>query len=387
MTYQHALQYLAARESASAAHLPTEPLLRLIGNGASTPLIVCTSHDKQGSATALLLRSVLVRADIPTLHLIDATDCDAKERYVLDGKPIPPALLCARAQDVRAQEIKLRRTLAAQQASDAELTFSLPHRALTVLLRCLDTARPHVILLEGGSQSPYLRALCELLARPALITLVSATDEQAKAALDSILPVTREVICHPLGPALFRACSDACVRTASRLCVIAKTAHRRHSVTLFGQTLDYNTVKDCRLCSGSALSADAAVLAAEGAYALRRAGLTISDAAIKAGLSQAALPTCTSPVSIHPLTVTELADTPTELALAMRDLNALSDMLPRPRHVLLDAHLAAAFEPYAPFADTLTYDAIPDGTPSDGCTVVIGRADLIRRAAKIGAKK
>lgn len=387
MTYQHALQYLAAHEDSSTPHLPLEALLRLIGKSTVAPLVVCTSHDKQGSATAHLLRSVLVRADVATLHLIDAPEYDARERYIIDGKPIAPTLLCAHAQDVRMQEIKLRRAVALQQPTDTEPTFPLPHRALAVLLRCLDTAHPHVILLEGGSETPYLRALCEMIARPTVITLVSATDERAVGALACILDVTREVISHPLGPALFRACSDACVRTASRLSIIAKTAHQRHSVTLGGQTLDYNAIKDCRLCSGSALSADAAVLAAEAAYALRRAGLAISNEAIKAGLSQAVLPTCTLPVSIHPLTVTEYANTPTELAYAMRDLNALSDMLPHPRRVLLDAHLASAFEPYAPFADTITYDAISDNEPDKGCAVVIGSADFIRQAAKIGAKK
>lgn len=385
MTYQHALQYLAERESSGAPLLPLEALDQWIEKGAATPMIVCTSHDKQGSATALLLRSILSHAGISTLHLIDAPEYELRDRYVLDGKPLSPTALCAHAQDVRTQEIKLRRALSAQGQANAASTFSLPHRALAVLLRC--AASPiRVILLEGTSTTPYLHALCDLFARLDAITLVSATDEGGKSALSCILPVTREVIAHPSGPALFRSYSDACVRTGSRLAIIAKTSHRRHSATLGGQMLDYTTLNNCRIRSGSALAADAAVLAIEAAFALRRAGFIISNEVIQTGLSQAALPMCASPISIQPLVITERADTPTELALVMRDLTALADVLPAPRHVIVDPHLASAFETYALFADTLSYGEMPPDQENTGCTLIIGSGEFVRKIYSVGVK-
>lgn len=385
MTYQHALQYLAEREPSGAPQLPSDALYRRIEKGTQAPLIVCTSHDKQGSATALVLRSILLHAGIRTLHLIDAPEYEMRDRYIFDGKPLSPTTLCAHAQDVRAQEIKLRRALSAQGQATAKSTFSLPHRALTVLLRCIDTPA-RVILLEGNPTTPYFHALRDLFAQLSAITLVSATDEDGKSALSCIQSVTREVIAHPSGPALFRAYSDACVRTASRLATIAKTSHRRHSVTLGGQMLDYTTLKNCRIRSGSALAADAAVLAIEAAFALRRAGLSLSDEAIQTGLSQAALPMCATPISIRPLIVTERADTPTELALVMRDLTALSDALPAPRHVVVDPHLASAFEAYAFFADTLSYGEMPFEQGDGGCTLIIGSDEFVRKVYTVGAK-
>ncbi len=387
MTYQHALRYLAASEPADAPFLPLEELRHAPGKGISPLLVVCCSHDTQGSASSLMLRSILRRAGIGTLHLIDAPEYDLRDRYVLNGKPITPVALCPHAQGVRTMETALRRALVSQGRALAESTFSPPHRTLAVLLRCMAEENVRVLLIEGNEGTPYLRALCDMISGLAAITLISSTDEGGRSALACIHSVTREVISHPCGPALFRACSDACVRTGSRLGTIAKTNHRRRAITLGSQALDYLDIKDCRIGSGSALAADAAVLAAEGALALRRAGLIVSNDAIRAGLSEAVLPTCIRPVSIQPLTVTACADNALELSLIMRDLDALSDMLPRPRQVVLDARLASAFEAHASFADALTHDGIAAGEQGASCTVVIGSADFVQKAAQIRPKR
>lgn len=386
MTYQHALQYLAATEATNAPSLPLDALYQAPTKSTS-PLIVCLSHDTQGSAAAHFMRSILLHAGIGTLHLTDAPEYDLRDRYILDGKPLSPALLCPCAHDARALEIHWRRTLTAQGQATPESTFSLPHRALAVLLRCMATENVRVILIEGNESTPYLGALCDLLDRPVAITLVSSTDERGSDALACIRTVTREVISHPCGPALFRACSDACVRTGSRLGIIAKANCHRHAITIGGQTLDYGDIKDCRICSGSALAADAAILATEGVLALRRAGLVISNDAIKQGLCDTALPMCIAPVSILPLTVTAYANNALELSFVMRDLTALSDMLPRPRNVVLDTHLASAFETHASFSDAVIYDPLSFGGQAAGCTVIIGSADFVQRTLKNRPKR
>lgn len=381
MTYQHALRYLAAHDPSDVPPLPLDELYHSLSKGMATPFVVCLSHDVQGSATARLLRSVLLQAGIHTLHLIDAPEYELRNRYLLDGAPLSPTRICPHAQEVRSAEIKLCRYLTSQGKATAGSVFPSAHRALAVLMRCLDDAPTRAVLIEGNSHTPYFRALCDMMPHLRAITLLSATDQGGEGALSCIHTATREVISHPCGPALFRACSDACVRTGSRLSIIAKKNHRCRSLTLGGQILDHADIRDCRIGSGSTLAADAAVLAAEGAFALRRAGLVISNEHIKVGLSQAALPMCLTPISIDPLTVSACADNDFELSLVMRDLAALSDLFPRPRQIVLDPTLEQAFEKHASFADALFYGKAPVDSEPSGCSIIIGSPSFIKQTA------
>ena len=383
MTYQHALAYLAEHDAPTSL-LPTDRLP--FDAHAPAPLVVCFSHDKQGSTAACLLRSALLEEGIGTLHVIDANDLELRERYVLDGKPILPTVLCPVAQEIRDAEIKTRRTLSAEGRSDASSVFSLPHRTLAVLLRCMRTEGARVLLLEGERAATYLHTLCELTRTVTSVTVVSATDGGGQAALECIQPVTREVISHPAGAALFRTLSDACVKTGSRLGIIARSAHSRSNITLGAQSVSYATLTDCRLRSGSTLAAEAAVLAAEAAFALRRTGLAISNDALRQGFSKAPLPACTAPVAIHPPVVTEQAASEVELAAAMRDLELFSAALPRPRRIVLDPELQPLFAPYADFADAVC-ESVTDAEGVFGSTVCIGSAEFLRRAARTGTKK
>lgn len=383
MTYQHALAYLAER-STKASLLPTDRLPT--PDRTASPLVVCFSHDKQGSAAAQLLRAALTEEGIGVLHVIDADELALRERYLLGGKPILPTLLCPAAHEMREKEIKLRRALSAQGQADTTSIFSPAHRALTVLLRCMQSEGARVLLLEGEQAADDLRTLCELLHTVTAITLVSTTDEGGQSALGCIQGVTREVISHPAGAALFRTLSDACSKTGSRLGIIARSAHSRCDVTLGSQSISYATLTDCRLRSGSTLAADAAVLAAEGLFALRRAGLAISNDAIRQGFAKATLTSCTTPVAIHPPVVAELVTNKGELVLVMHDLELFSALLPRPRRVVLEASLQPFFAPYAAFADVICAD-MADDDAGFGCTVCIGSAEFLRHASHPNAKK
>lgn len=384
MTYQHALAYLAEHR-APTGMIPIDRLPPLDGNTVA-PLVVCFSHDKQGSTAALLLRQALLEEGVGTLHVIDADELELRERYVLDGKSISPTVLCPIAQEIRDAEIKARRALNAQGQADTSSVFSLSHRALAVLVRCMRAEGTRVLLLEGERTALYLRTLCELMRTVVAITVVSATDEGGKAALECIQPVTREVISHPAGAALFRTLSDACVKTGSRLGIIARSAHSRGAVTLGSQSISYATLTDCRLRSGSTLAADAAVLAAEAAFALRRAGLAVSSDAIRQGFSKTPLPGCTTPVAIHPPVVTEQVMGELELAAAMRDLELFTASLPRPRRVVLEQILHAPFTPYADFADAVC-ECMTDSEGKFGSTVCIGSAEFLHRVTHAGKKK
>lgn len=366
MTYQHALQYLTA-EPTNAVCLPINELRPLVGSHPTIPLLICFSHDKQASAAALFLRAVLVEAGIGCLHVIDAPTNEMRDRFILDGRPIPPPALCPHAHAIRAREIVLRRS-----ASTKGTDFPMHERTAAVLLRCTAEQKSSVILLE--SNTPHLLHAFGAFGKPTVITAVSATDVGGHTAVTAITPATTEVISHACGAAVIRALSDACAQQGSRLIVIPRTDIRRRALTLGSQIVDCPLLSDCHLRSGSGLVLDAAVLALQLVALLRRSGLTLSDDHLRRGLAKVTLPNCLTPVSIHPLLIAERVENEAELSATLRDLADLGNTLPRPLHIRCEPSLFSTLSAAPELYDTLSV-ASDDSTLSDDRTDRTDRTD------------
>ncbi len=387
MTYQHALRYLTAPHPTGAPHLPTRTLQSLLHKDAANPIFVCIPHHKQTSAAAQYLRSVLLQADIGCLHLTDTQDCQARDAFLLNGAPIPPTVLCPNAHAVHAMELSLRRAV---QPSNDQATppavFPSAQRCAAVLLRCAQSHNCRVVLFEGSPNSPLLRASAELLGPISAIALVAATNDDEQITF-AHLPFVKQLISHACGPVMYRTLSDACAHNGSRLILIAKTNMHRRSISLGAQTLDYGEFKNCRLSCGSALAADAAVLAIEAILTLRRGGLTICNQAVQQGLSRTVLPHCCSLSSIQPLLLTDRAVNADELSLVFRDLAELQAALPSPRRLWLDPKLHQAFQAHVSFADELFDDRTPLSTRQGTTTILIGSDAFLRHMLTNSPKK
>lgn len=375
MTNKHALQFLTERDE-SVPYLDTAPLRELLAQVGASPVIVCLPHDKCGHLTARMLRSVLQAANISCLHAIDSAREEARERFLLNGRALPFALIDL-ARTVHELELRTRRATSDKKAT----AFPPSHRTAATLALCSEAGFRHVTLLECDSDSPWLRAMCELLSKPPVcLTVVSPTDEGGRCALSTIPHTTHSVISHACGQPLYRTLSDACARAGNLpLRIIPSTGIVRSSVTLGSQCIEGALTGKCRLGSGTQLTAKAAALAAYAVNVLRDLHLPISDAALVEGLAQATPLGCAEPVSILPLLVVDRAENAFELAATMDDLQSMEHVLPRPRRVWLDPALAAAFAPWRNFADELYVKDEPYVRSESSTSLWIGSKDFLHR--------
>ena len=387
MTYQHALRYLF-EISASANQEPSPSLASLrstVGKSDIPLLCLFFTHDRQGSAAAKYMRAVLHEASISCLHW-DTVCEDAREAFTLDGEPLSPLLIAEHAQAVRTAERALLRS-----APNAHTPLTSPERCAAVMLRCAISCTCRILLVEGASSLEASTTTAHLLRTLApempLIVIASTADEQHRATLSAISVGARNVISAPCGETGYRRLSDACAKHDCRLGLIALPRLQRTAIMPGSQRLCYRRLSDASLLSGTATAATAAALTAEAVLLLRAEGLAISDDALRRGLSQTALPRCTELWSIVPLIIADELTTQAEATLLMQDLQEIQHALPHPRRALLDTAARELLLPFLGFFDELSdADTFPSSV-TDGCTLLIGSRDFIKKWHKASQKK
>ena len=95
MTYSHALRYLTTPDVQDPPSVAPAPILPV--KFSHTPLLLCFTCNKLGSAAASLIASVLKQAGISYLHWIDDKTLEPESRFLMDGRPISPPLLAKHA--------------------------------------------------------------------------------------------------------------------------------------------------------------------------------------------------------------------------------------------------------------------------------------------------
>ena len=381
MTYQHTLQYLEQSAVAPDSMLSPDALLALAGKVEGRTAAFFLPHDKQGHATARYLRRIFKQSGVGCLHLCLEEDVAPRERYIWDDAPISPTLLCEAAAPIHALEASLRRSHPTYKAGRTAVYFDAALRRAAILLSCAEKGTLRVLILEGEAAARDERAFCLLIPRLSRITLVSACDEEQRFAL-STLPTSAAVLTHALGGEAYRRLSDACARHELRLSVLSHSHFDRRDLTPGAQTLRYDTLADVRLCPGTSLAALSAVLAVAAARrAAEMLDLSLSDESVRRGLSDFHIPALCELVSIAPLVLLDRAETPTEAALTLGDLSELSDTLPRPRHLLVDASLALGGDLPTGLFDTVLSLGEPDITlDPEAATVIIGKQAFLEQA-------
>ena len=375
MTYQHALRYLSEGQSKDGATLPVSELLSSLEMPSTTLILIRFSHDKQSSVAARFLRSILCEASIGCLHIIESDDFEVRDRFLLNGAPLPPTVLCKHAGELHSREILLRRRLDTNGQA-----FPFVERTATLLLRIAAEQDVRVVIIESNGTS--LADTLTTLASPISLTAVSATDAGGRRAVASIGKSTSEVITHALGAVIIRTLSDACAKSNSRLTVIPRAAIRRREVGWASQLIDTAILSDCRLPAGTALATDAAALALQVVASLRRLGISISDEQARRGLNRTVLIAELSPVSIRPLIIADCVSSPTELLLTMQEISRLS--LPHPIRLCIEPSLSLPNE-FASLFDEITDRCEESAFGEDGVTLVMGsRAFLTQMPKKYG---
>jgi hypothetical protein len=380
MIYRHALRYFHDPDRSPREHLAPQELRELIGALPSPlPLLIRFSTDAQACVSAELTRAVLGCAGIRCLHLLDDEQCDARERLLLDGKALPPPLLCALTQTVRDREIILRR-----HPDTVGEEFPFAERRAAMLLRLASEQGISVILMQSDD-THFCDALLSFAHLPSL-TVASATDKGGRAAAASITRSTEEVITHALGAEVIRTLSDACAKCGSRLTVLPRASIRRHSITPASQVLDCHALTDVHLPSGAAGVADAAALVLQLSLSLRRRGLPISEQHIRQGLTLTVPSLCFTPISIQPLVLLQRAQTPTEWEFALRELTSLEPSMPRPLTLVSDAPPSDKASRVRVDSLIIWEDEAEDAPalPVEGSVVAIGSPVFLK---KIAAKR
>ena len=361
MTYQHALRYLTDPQATRRGD--TQALLRAFIDRyktATLPLLVSFHANKLGHTAAQMLRSVLVQAGVPCLHWADHATLPSKQRFFVNDKPISPPLMASIAGELHELE---------HSAKDTSL--SVAERCAAVLWRIATSENCRVVLLESPTDIPHLPLFFALAPRSETITVLSDKDDHLHEATHK---GTRFVITPAYGPAFYHRISDACAAGNIRLETIKKS--KREAVTLGSQTLHYGKFPPCRISSGSPLCATAAFLTLECVTALARLSLSLGDTAVQSGLLRADVSHACHVRSIHPILLSDLADSPKEFQAALDDLNELLPMLPSPRCLWRPAHYS---DIPAPMFDEMYGEDTPLQLCENGTTVVIGPSDFVEK--------
>ncbi|MBE6620971.1 MAG: hypothetical protein E7625_06395 [Ruminococcaceae bacterium] len=377
MTYQHALRYLTQSQSSTkTASLSLSQLFPAPLKMDTPPVILCLGKGKQSRIVAKMLCAMLSQANLPHLSYLHDEALEPKLRFLYNGKPIPPPVLCHHAEDIRAAEL--------QQIKQAGADIALPtqERAVELIARCTVDGSCRAVLLECAEDVPLLRLLLSRIPRAIAITLLS---EDNSIPRESIREGTREVISPAGGQELFRRISDACARSGSRLTLVAGASCQRTNITPASQLLHYHALRDCRILSGCERSARAGFLALQTVLSLSRYGLSLSEDAIRTGLGRADLTHDCSLLSISPLVLSDAVQNEQELAASLRDLSALAAVLPAPRHVWLEDTLSFP-GPLPEWIDQSHKSDEPLIPPASGSAVILGTRNFIENLAS-GAHK
>lgn len=323
MTYSHALRYLTTPDRVETAHATLgTPLIPV--KPPHAPMLLCFTRNKLGSAAASLTASVLKQAGISYLHWIDDDLLDAKCRFLLDGRPIPPPLLARHASDWQA----------AARADGREDVRA--ERCAGVLSLCAAEADCRVILLESPVSVCHVGYFHALNRRVKAFSLLSDGREVARTAQN---PATVEIITPAYGRTMHSQITDICARNDCKMVTIAATAVQREDVTLGGQTVvhtDKTGIRRYRLSSASHIAAEAAAIALYCLHSLNERGLSIREDALAPGLLSAALCHCGSVYSATPLILTHAANNTQELTQILADVRAMQASLSSPLTVWLE---------------------------------------------------
>jgi hypothetical protein len=344
MTYSHALRYLTAPDAPTQA--PGIPPLTV--KWPHTPLLLCFTRNKLGSAASCMVASILKQAGVSYLHWIDDDALDPKCRFLMDGRPISPPLLSHHAGLWQA----------AARAEGRDLTRA--ERCGGVLSACAAAQDCRVILLESPLSVCHIGYFGAINKKIRAITLLSDGKTVARTAQN---PATVEIITPAYGRTMHSRITDICAQNDCKMVPIAATAIQRTDVAPGGQTIVHQTRDDkqaYRLASGSQLAADAAAMALYCIRSLTEQGLSISEWAVESGLMTAAPAHCGSVYSLQPLILTHSATDEQELALVRSDIDTLTSSMSTPPIIWLEPALV----PFAP-----AFDALPlyreDTWPSD----------------------
>lgn len=308
MTYSHALRYLTTPDAPQQISLP----LPLTVKWSHTPVLVCFTRNKLGSAAAGMLAGVLKQAGISYLHWIDDDTADAKSRFLMDGRPISPPLLSRHAAQWQA----------AARAEGRDL--SPAERCAGVLSACAAETDCRVILLEAPLSVCHVGLFASLNKRMRAITLLSDGQVVPRTASNS---ATSEIITPAYGMTMHSRITDICAKNDCKMVPIAASAVQRTDVALGGQTLLQKSKNGSelyyRLSSGSRVAADAATLALYAIHSLGARGLAISEDTIRHGLLYAVPPHCGTVYSMQPLILTHAVTDEQELSLILPDITDL----------------------------------------------------------------
>ena len=373
MTYQHALRYLTqAQEPSTASLLP--PLSHAKMEVA--PLILCLGNDKQSRTVGEMLRSVLTQGGIDHLSYLTDDTLEAKLRFLHNGKPIPPPVLCRHAGDIRTCELR--------RAKETQANAALPlhERVAELLLRCASEYSTRVILLECDKDMPLLRPILTRLHRAQTVAVLSDDTSDPRSIIGE---GTKEVISPAGGQAMFRLISDACAKSGSRLTLVAAASCRRTDITPGSQVLHYRTLHDCRILSAAESAARAGFLTLQTLSSLTRYGLTVSEEDVRVGLGRAELSHHCALWSISPLMLSDRVQNDRELSVSLHDLSALIPHLPSPRHLWLDDALTVP-SPLPEWVDALHSES-DTAIPSDAATCIVIGGDKFIQKTVAAAKK
>lgn len=374
MTYQHALRYLTQATEPSSASI----LLPLShAKMEAAPLILCLGNDKQSRTVGEMLRAVLTQGGIDHLSYLNDGALEAKLRFLHNGKPIPPPVLCRHAGDIRAGELRL--------AKEAQTSASLPlhERVADLLLRCASEFATRVILLECDKDIPLLRPILARLHRAQTVAVLSDDTSDPRSIIGE---GTKEVISPAGGQAMFRLISDACAKSGSRLTLVAAASCRRTDVTPGSQVLHYRTLHDCRILSAAESAARAGFLTLQTLSSLTRYGLSVSEENIRVGMSRADLSHHCSLWSISPLVLFDRVQNDRELAVSLNDMSALAPHLPSPKHLWLDDALTLPSR-LPEWIDAL-HSKDDTAIPGDVSTcIVIGSDSFIQKTVATAKKR
>lgn len=378
MTYQHALRYLTqSPPSTKTASLSLSQLFSTPLKMDTPPVILCLGKGKQSRIVAKMLCAMLSQANLPHLSYLHDEALEPKLRFLYNGKPIPPPVLCHHAEDIRTAELHQIKL------ADADVALPTQERAVELIARISVDGACRAILLECAEDVPLLRLLLSRIPRAIAVTLLS---EDNSIPRESIREGTREVISPAGGQELFRRISDACAGSGSRLTLIAGASCQRTNITPASQLLHYRTIRDCRVLSGSESAARAGFLALQTVLSLSRYGLALSEDTIRTGLGHADLTHDCSLLSISPLVLSDAVQNEQELAASLRDLSALAAVLPTPRHVWLESTLSLP-EPRPEWIDRAHASQEPFLPPEGGSAVILGTHNFIENLASTTHKR
>jgi hypothetical protein len=373
MTYQHALRYLTQATEPSSASI----LLPLShAKMEAAPLILCLGNDKQSRTVGEMLRSVLTQGGIDHLSYLNDDTLEAKLRFLHNGKPIPPPVLCRHAGDIRACELRL------VKEAQADAALPVHERVAELLLRCASEFATRVILLECDKGLPLLRPVLARLHRAQTVAVLSDNTSDPQSIIGE---GTKEVISPAGGQAMFRRISDACAKSGSRLTMVAAASCHRTDITSGSQVLHYRALHNCRILSAAESAARAGFLTLQTLSSLARYGLTVSEENVRVGMSRAELSHHCALWSISPLMLSDRIQNDKELAVSLHDLSALVPHLPSPRHLWLDDALTIHI-PLPEWIDAV-HDKDDTTIPSDASTCIVIGGDKFIQKIVAAAKK